>query len=223
MLKLGIDDSGRGPVLGPMILSGVLIDSNLEKQLKKLGVKDSKLLNKEKREILAEIIRKKALSYHTSIILPQEIDARNYMGFNLNRVEAIKTAEIINQINKGLDKIKVIIDCPSRNIEKWTAIVKTYIEKKENLEFQVEHKADLNHISVSAASIIAKSKRESELEILRKKLKVEFGSGYCSDPITRKFLKDNLYKMKKHRIFRQTWQTYKNQQQEIEQRKLKDF
>jgi len=223
MLTLGIDDSGRGPVIGPMILVGVLIDGELEKEFKKLGVKDSKVLSPKKREILASIIRKKALSYHICIIQPTEIDGKTNAGINLNRIEAIKAGEIINKINKGLDKIRVVVDCPSPNTKKWKSQLLNYIEKKENLEIICEHKADKNYVAVSAASIIAKSTREKEIRKIKKKLGIEFGSGYSSDPKTRKFLADHGKKHDGDGIFRKTWSTWKKAYGERKQKKLIDF
>ena len=223
MLILGIDDSGRGPVIGPMIMAGCLIDSELEKEFKTLGVKDSKKLTARRREILAEIIRKKALSYHVSIISAREIDGRTNSGINLNRIEALKAGEIINKINQGLDKIKVVVDCPSPNIEKWKNTLKSYVNKKDNLEFVVEHKADVNHIACSAASILAKSQREKEVRKIKRKIGKDFGSGYTSDPITQKFLKEHAKKHDGDGIFRQTWSTWKKANGERKQKKLIDF
>ena len=130
MLILGIDDSGRGPVIGPMVLAGVLIDSDTEKEFKEKGVKDSKQLTGRKREILAEIIKKKALAFRVLISTPKEIDTKTKAGINLNRIEAIKAGEIINKIRKANPsvKIKVIIDCPSPNIEKWQKTLESQIE-----------------------------------------------------------------------------------------------
>ncbi len=223
MLILGIDDSGRGPVIGPMILVGVLIDSELEKELRQLGVKDSKKLTPRRREILAEIIRKKAFSYHISIISPKEIDGKTNAGINLNRIEAIKAGEIINKMNKGLDKIIVIVDCPSPNARKWRAILMSHITNTENLELYCEHKADSNHIAVAAASILAKSTREKEVGKIKRKLGLDFGSGYPSDPRTKEFLKNHSSKFKKDGIFRETWVTWRKVNGEKKQKKLSSF
>ncbi|MBU3906845.1 MAG: ribonuclease HII [Nanoarchaeota archaeon] len=223
MLILGIDDAGRGPVIGPMILAGCLIDEETEAEFKKLGVKDSKQLTQKRREHLAEIIREKADTFEVAIVYPSEIDGTNHMGINLNHVEAIKSAEIINKINKGFGKIKVIVDCPSPNITKWQDFLKTKIHNLSNLEVSCEHKADRNHIAVSAASILAKCMREKEMDKLKEKYGSEIGSGYCSDPLTCKFLKDYARKYEKDGLFRQTWSTWKNLCDVKSQKKLGEF
>ena len=206
-----------------MILAGCLIDSELEKEFREKGVKDSKKLTDMRREILAEIIRAKALSYQVLVISPQEIDGRTNAGINLNRIEAMKAGEIINKTNQHYDKIKVVVDCPSPNIEKWTRILQAYVEKKDNLEFVVEHKADVNHIACSAASILAKSQREKEVRLIKKKIGKDFGSGYTSDPITQKFLKDYAKKHDGDGIFRKTWSTWKNNCGKKQQKKLGEY
>ena len=220
MLKLGIDDAGRGPVIGPMILAGCLINEEVEKEFKKLGVKDSKQLTDKRREFLAGIIREKAETFEVIIIHPEEIDSKNLEGINLNDVEAFACAQIINKINKGFDNIKVIIDCPSTNLEKWKDLVKTKVSILKNLEVVCEHKADINHIAVSAASILAKSTREKEMSKLKEKYGNEIGSGYSSDPATAKFVEKNLKKYDDHGIFRKSWATWKTAVGRQEQKKL---
>jgi len=224
MLKLGVDDAGRGPVIGPMILAGCLINEKTERELKKLGVKDSKQLTPKRREFLAEIIREKAEAFEIIIIHPEEIDEKNTAGIKLNEVEAFACARIINKINStsnaGGTKIKVVLDCPSTNLTTWRDFLRAEIENLSNLEISCEHKADRNHISVSAASILAKSMREKEMDSLRKKYGSEIGSGYSSDPLTTKFLEKNLKKYNKDGIFRKSWATWKNAAGKREQRGL---
>ena len=220
MLKLGIDDAGRGPVIGPMVLAGCLINEKTEKKLKKLGVKDSKMLTAKRREFLAEQIKKEAELFEVVLAYPPEIEEGNHKGIDLNKVEAIKTAAIINKINKGFNKLQVIIDCPSVGIIKWLDYLKTKIHNLSNLEFICEHKADKNHVAVSAASILAKSMREKEMDILKEKYGKEIGSGYCSDPITCKFLEKYAKKHEKDGLFRRTWTTWKKACANLSQRKL---
>jgi ribonuclease HII len=219
-LILGIDDAGRGPVIGPMILAGCLIDEATEKEFKKLGVKDSKELTPKRREFLAAIIREKAETFEITLAYPNEIDNKLASGTNLNHLEAIKMAEIINKINKGYNRIKVIVDCPSVGISNWTDLLKTKINNLSNLEVVCEHKADKNHIAVSAASILAKSTREKEMDVLKKIYGEEIGSGYTSDPSTIKFLEKNAQKHEDSGIFRKSWETWRTAIDKIGQRKL---
>jgi ribonuclease HII len=222
-LELGIDDAGRGPVIGPMVLAGCLIDEETASELKKLGVKDSKQLTQKRREFLAEKIKEKAETFEVELSYPEEIDGKNADGTNLNSLEAIKTANIINKINKGFKKIRVVIDCPSTNITKWQDFLKTKIKDLSNLEIVCEHKADQNHVSVSAASILAKTVREIEMGKLREKYGDGIGSGYTSDKLTCKFLEDNFRKYGEDGIFRKTWSTWKNVCSKNNQKKLGEF
>ncbi len=225
ILKLGIDDAGRGPVIGPMVLAGCLINRETEDELKKLGVKDSKQLTPRRREFLAEKIREKAEVFEIVLSYPDEIDGHSRKGTDLNKLEAIKSAEIINKINDSFKdrKIKVIIDCPSPSIRKWSDFLKTKINELSNLEISCEHKADKNHVAVAAASILAKSSREKEMDKLREKYGDEIGSGYASDPLTCRFLEKYAEKHKKDGIFRQTWDTWKKVCSRKEQKRLSDF
>jgi ribonuclease HII len=220
---LGIDDAGRGPVIGPMILAGCLIDEKTEKEFSKLGIKDSKQLTQKRREVLAEKIKAGAETFEVALTFPEEIDRTNHEGINLNELEAIKTAEIINKINKGFKKIKVVVDCPSVSIEKWQDLLKTKITNLSNLEISCEHKADKNHVAVSAASILAKCLREKEMTKLKKVYGETIGSGYTSDPVTRKFLEQNHQRYENKGIFRKTWATWKNVVSKNKQRKLGEF
>ncbi len=221
MFKLGIDDAGRGPVIGPMILAGCLMDEKTETKLKRLGVKDSKKLTQKRREFLEKIIKEKSETFEVVIISPREIDSRNKDGTKLNELEAIASARIINKINKGFKKINVIVDCPSPVIIKWQNFLKTKIKNLSNLEISCEHKADKNHVSVSAASVLAKCVREREMAKLKEKYGREIGSGYSSDPLTQKFLEKHAIKHQDEGIFRRTWITWKNAYNKIGQRKLR--
>jgi ribonuclease HII len=220
MLILGIDDAGRGPVIGPMILAGCLIDSKIENELKKLGVKDSKQLTQKRREFLEAKIKEMAETFEVTLAYPEEIDSKNKEGINLNALEAIKMAEVINKINKGYGKIKVIVDCPSVGIEKWKDFLKTKIDNLSNLEVVCEHKADVNYVAVSAASILAKCVREIEMGKLKEQYGQEIGSGYCSDPLTTKFLENHIQSHDNKGIFRKSWSTWKAAASVSEQKRL---
>jgi len=227
-LLLGIDDAGRGPLIGPMILAGVLVDKNQEAFLKKHGITDSKLLEHKRRMGMAKLIQANSLDSEIVKSTPEEIDYSITTGINLNTLEAIKAAEIINKINnekRHNDKIKVVIDCPSINISAWKNTLLRYIKYLDNLEVECEHKADFNHTSVSAASILAKCTREEEIEKIKKQFKStgNIGSGYPSDPATKEFLKKHGSNLKDSGIFRKTWATWKSMFPEPKQSTLGEF
>lgn len=221
-LILGIDDAGRGPIIGPMILAGVLIEKAKEPALKKHGVADSKLLQHSKRIQLAKIIKESALSFHIVKASPEEIDNSINSRINLNTLEAIKTAEIINALAPKKQRIKVIIDCPSTNTSAWKNTLVKYIKTPQNLTILCEHKADFNHPVVSAASILAKVEREEEVSKLKKQYG-DIGSGYPSDPTTKEFLKTNGKALKEKGIFRKSWATWKALFPEKSQSTLEKF
>ncbi len=221
-LVLGIDDAGRGPLIGPMILAGVLLEKDKEVFLKKNNVNDSKMLSHPTRIKLSQLIKESAIAFHITKTSPQEIDSSIKKGTNLNTLEAQKTAEIINALNTKKEKIQVIVDCPSTNISAWKKTLLEFIDSPENLQVSCEHKADVNHPSVSAASIMAKVTREEEVEKLKKKYG-NFGSGYPSDPLTKNFLKLQGNKFKNEGIFRKSWATWKKLYPEKEQTTLKGF
>jgi len=208
-LILGIDDAGRGPVIGPMILAGCLIDEKTRKEFKKIGIVDSKKLTAKRRRYFEKIIKEKAINYSVVLATPEEITSKNKVGTKLNEVEALLCAKIINKLNTGKEKIKIFVDCPSVSISKWDDYLRTHIKNLSNLEVSCEHKADQNHVSASAASILAKCKREREMSKLKEKYGEEIGSGYTSDPSTQKFLKKYAKKYEKEGIFRKTWITWK--------------
>ena len=89
MLILGIDDAGRGPLIGPMILAGVLINKDQEKIIKQSGATDSKLLYHNQRIELSKIIKENSINSKVIKVYPDEIDAAlNSESNNLNKLEA---------------------------------------------------------------------------------------------------------------------------------------
>ena len=212
----GIDEAGRGPVIGPLVISGILIEEKDLPKLRNIKVKDSKLLTPKQREFLFKEIKKIIIKEKTIIIPPQEIDdVLNSEELNLNKLEAIKTAIIINYLKPD----KVTIDCPSTNINAYVDYLKTFLKYEPKIK--AEHKADYKYCEVSASSILAKVTRDKEIEKLKKKYSIEFGSGYPSDPLTQEFLKKNYNKYPE--IFRKTWMTYRNISETKKQKSLSDY
>lgn len=174
----GVDEAGRGPVIGPLVFAGIAV--NDEEKLKKLGVKDSKRHSPARREKLAEEIKKIA-EYETLIITADEIDEKRKV-MTINDVEVEGFAEIIKKLKPDI----VYVDAADVDEERF----KNDILRK--LDFEVEiiskHKADDIYPVVSGASIIAKTTRDYEIEKIKEEIGVDFGSGYPSDVRTRMFL-----------------------------------
>lgn len=214
---VGVDEAGRGPIIGSLFITGVLINQKDEEKLKKEGVKDSKLLTHKKRILLEKKIRKIAKKIKIIQISPSEIDEAidGNNSLNLNWLEAHKTVEIINELTPDI----AIIDSPSPNLFKYKNYIFKLLEKK-NVKLIVEHKADFKYAVVGAASIISKVKREEEIENLKKEYG-EIGPGYMSNKITQNFFKENFEKHPE--IFRKSWTPYKKAVHGKKQLKLNDF
>lgn len=207
----GIDEAGRGAVIGPMVIACVAVES--EKEFIELGVKDSKLLTPEKREELYEKIIKIAKDYAVIKIPAHEIDEMR-KRYSLNFIEAMKIAEIINTMKPK----KVFLDCPQVSTEKFTDILRSML--KHNTEIVAENFADVKYPVVSAASIIAKVERDREIEKLKKEFDFDFGVGYPHDEKTIEFLK----KFKKFpSCIRKSWITAIEIQNQKKQKKLFEF
>lgn len=216
---VGVDEAGRGPVLGPLVMAALAVKEEDVKRLKWLGVKDSKLLNSQAREELFERIREIVHDFRIEVIEPDAVDlSLKDDGSNLNWLEAETSARLVSELNPDT----VILDCPSPNIEAYKEFVSSRLSAAvKEAELIVEHKADLNYIVVAAASIVAKVIRDRAVEHLKSEIGIDFGSGYMSDPKTKDFL-DKYHKEHAH-LFRKCWQSYKNVEINKEQMKLGEF
>lgn len=213
---IGVDDAGRGPVIGSMFLVGVLIGENRENELIELGVKDSKLLVPSVRKrIGATLMRKFDFAFQE--VLPNEIDSSK----NLNYLEAQKMAMVINELaKKTSEKVIAFVDCPSVNTKSWADYLRQFIIDRDRVELHAEHRADAKYPCVSGASIIAKEKREESIEILKQQFHVDFGSGYPSDPKTVLFIKENFNNPTFSKIIRHSWSTVKKLTEQASQKSL---
>ena len=213
----GIDEAGRGPVIGPMVIAGVLIDKEDEPKLKAIGAKDSKLLTPYEREQMFEGIKKIAKDHVILIIQASEIDdaVRGIDGLNLNRLEAKKTAQILNSLKPDI----AYVDSPSTNLSAYSSLIQSQLTIKTKLI--CEHKADANYLSAAAASILAKVTRDREIERIKKEIGIDIGSGYPSDPKTVSFL-DKHY-LSHANLFRKSWSSYTNRANRKFQSTLEGF
>jgi ribonuclease HII len=212
----GIDEAGRGPVVGPLVIVAVTIDADDEKKLVKLGVKDSKDLTPKQRESMYDKIIDIVKDHKIEMLLPSVIDtALETDGTNLNWLEADTSINLI----AALKPDKALLDCPSNNTKAYSDYINERL--KVPCEIIAEHKADEKYPVVSAASIIAKVTRDAEIAKIQSFVDGDLGSGYPADPVTRKFLEENYDKYPE--IFRKTWASYKDVVRMKGQRKLGEF
>jgi|Deesub1362B_J571_1020462.scaffolds.fasta_scaffold02424_10 ribonuclease HII len=185
MKILGIDEAGRGPVLGSLIVAGVVCEEEEQATLMKIGVKDSKKLSPERREeIFEELVS--SFTYRVVEFTPREIDSRHRRRETLNQMEARAMIDLINHFSPDV----AYIDCIGPSTEKFASLL---ANAGIACSLVVEHRADERYPIVSAASIIAKVIRDRKLEMLKQEYG-DFGSGYPSDPRTVAFLEEHIGK-----------------------------
>lgn len=186
MLLGGIDEAGRGSVIGPLVIAGVSLDNEAILYLKNEGVTDSKKITCLKRELLYPKIISCAKSIYICRVDPRTIDS--YVNQNkLNLLES----KFMTIIADNLQADKIIIDACDVNLVRFKqSIVNNLINT--SLKVYCFHKADSDNIAVSAASIVAKVTRDRQIKKIERKLNEQIGSGYPSDPITKIFIKNNI-------------------------------
>jgi ribonuclease HII len=211
---VGIDEAGRGPVIGPMVLAGVLIEEGQEDKLRALGVKDSKLLTPKQREYLEKEIIELVKDYYVVNVSAKQIDELREHK-NLNIIEADNMAKIINKL--GGDE--AIIDAPQVSTDKFASIVRASLTVKTKII--AENKADVNYPVCAAASILAKVERDRQIRNIEKKNNILVNTGYPHDPVTIAFLKS--CKGNYPDFVRKSWDTASRIAEERKQRDLRDY
>jgi ribonuclease HII len=206
MLIAGVDDAGRGAIIGPLIIAGVLSEEKDLPKLVALKVKDSKLLSPKRRTELSEAIRALGLKYHVEKLWPKEIDkvVNSHIKLQkLNRLEAQTMAKVIEALKPNM----AIVDASDVNEARYKEHILESLSYKP--EIISEHKADRNFPIVSAASIIAKVERDKAIAELTQKFG-EMGCGYPTDPQTIAFLENWLRQYDEYPDFvRKSWKPAK--------------
>jgi len=215
----GVDEAGRGPVFGPLVIAGVTIQDDSE--LKEIGVRDSKKLTPNRREILAKKIREIAEKYEIIIISASDIDDMRKV-MTLNELEVSAFSKIIEKLRPDV----CYVDSADVNQERFGMDILSKLSFKPKIISK--HKADDIYPVVGAASIIAKTTRDENVrkiaQELEKKLNLPLGSGYPADPVTKKFLKTWIRaygELPPHT--RRSWETAQRLMKENKTRKLDDY
>jgi ribonuclease HII len=186
----GIDEAGKGPVIGPMCIGGVLADKEKIDSLKNLGVADSKKLAPKKREHLAHQIRKYAQKVYIFEVSPSQIDELRKV-MTMNQIMVLGFSRVLEELQPDM----AYVDAADVNATRFgnnlkAQYAKKFPEKANELTVVSEHQADATYPIVSAASIVAKVRRDELIKELEKKIGIDFGSGYPSDPKTKRFLEE---------------------------------
>ncbi|MDA4137467.1 MAG: ribonuclease HII [Thaumarchaeota archaeon] len=201
----GIDEAGRGSIIGPLVVAGVCASAEALKEFEEMGVRDSKMLSPEARSSLyCEIVRLSKVVHFAPIEI-DEIDHYVFFGTRrrkLNFLEALHMAKVIPM----LEAEEVFVDAPDTNPRMFTEELSGMLDPCPRIVAQ--HKADRNFVVVSAASIVAKVERDRAVELLRG-VHGDFGSGYPSDPQTISFLKEWVLREGLRPAFsRKSWKTW---------------
>lgn len=203
-LIMGCDEAGRGSVIGPMVLAGLVFDERALKRVVNIGVRDSKALTPKSRGRLYDALKDLAEEVCVIKLKPRLIDAyvvdKEGRGKNLNVLEAETIAKMISRVKPSI----VYVDCPDPRTERFTNMIK--MAAGYSAKVICEHNADSRRLVVAASSIVAKVTRDREVERLRKTWG-DFGSGYPSDPKTRRFLHELILRGGRPEIVRWSWKT----------------
>jgi ribonuclease HII len=179
----GVDEAGRGSIIGPLVVAGVGIRESKLAELRKMGVRDSKTLTPRARARLFGQIIRIVDSICVRKVAPEEVDG-SVMLHGLNRLEARVMAGVIDSI--GADEIYV--DCCDVNPARFRESIDQRLSCRPRKLHSLHHADSLN-VVVSAASIIAKITRDQEIQEIRNKYGPEIGSGYPSDATTMDFIR----------------------------------
>lgn len=198
---LGVDEAGRGPVLGPMVYGAVFCPMDKHDDLKKTyGVDDSKKLSATVREsIFAQLLNsnnnvdKTTSNHHLLKVLTPEYLSSSMLKkdkYNLNAISHDTVIELAKEAKRIIET-----ELKGKLKEMYVDTVgpeKTFQAKLEkelpDVHITVAKKADSLYACVSAASIVAKVTRDRVVEELAAKHKATLGSGYPGDPLTKKYM-----------------------------------
>jgi len=215
----GIDESGRGPVIGPLVIAGVTFEKDLV--LIENNVRDSKKVTPKRREVLAKKIKETSVDHEIVVISASDIDDMRKV-MTLNEIEVNVFSKIISKLKPDV----CYVDSADVDDKRFGRDILSRLSFKP--EIISRHKADEIYPIVGAASILAKTRRDKEVwrieQELKKKLNLPLGSGYPADPVTQKFLRtwvDTFGELPPYT--RCSWKTAQRILKENSMKKLDDF
>ena len=213
MWTVGVDEAGRGPVIGPLVVGAVALPTADLKMLSERGVKDSKDLTHKKRIKLVEWFHEQSelRGWKYSLIEcgPERVD-NGVQTTGLNILEVELFAEALTEIHHQVDQpLHVLNDACDVNEQRFTDRIAARLPNWPWADSTIhsEHKADGTFPIVGMASILAKVERDNKIQQLTQEIGIPLGSGYPSDPNTIAALPGLLLQSQPHAALRWSWKT----------------
>lgn len=209
--SIGVDEAGRGPVIGPLVVCAISIPSNDYHILREIGARDSKTLSKSKRDTIYKLIHEEASERNWNIGIvecePFRIDHNSSVS-NLNELEVTLFSEAIKNSNGNDGSGSIFLDACDVNQERFGNNVKSKLGPSwGDWRITSEHSMDSSNSLVAASSIVAKVTRDSAMQKLSNDIGIDLGSGYPSDPKTRSSINELISGKNPHECLRWTWST----------------
>ncbi len=232
IILCGGDEAGRGALLGPLVISLVAAKKGAISKFSRIGVRDSKLLSRRRREMLYDAIQDISTEVKVDMITPMDINDAMKNSVSLNELEAMRFARLYDSVEADVDVL--YLDSPDVIADKFGIRVNMasskptkpsgvkQIKRNDGAKYAkiiAEHKADAKYPVVSAASIVAKVTRDKAMDAISDELGMELGSGYPSDEVTIEAVKRNLDSQELLKHVREYWATMQN----IKQTRLTNF
>ncbi|NMC61152.1 MAG: ribonuclease HII [Candidatus Methanofastidiosa archaeon] len=215
----GVDEAGRGPVIGPLVVASFSIPEERISEVESLNVKDSKKLTPKRRIELFPEILKLSNNYLFKIISSDYLNSE-MKKYTLNEIELKAFIDVIIGLKNPLRRI--FCDSCDVNTNRFSQNIKIGIlDYHPESEVIASHKAEDKYPVVAAASILAKVKRDELIRNIEEEIGVNIGSGYPNDPKTRSFLEDYYKKNNSFPDFVRTeWKTLKSIKDSFNQTRL---
>jgi ribonuclease HII len=183
-MRIGADEAGKGPALGPMVAAAVRADPQALPE----NLDDSKRLTPNSREQLdADLRDDPSVAVAVAVISPERIDAPDT---DMNSLGVAAQAEAVAGLAEPADHL--IADAADTDAGRFGSRLSDTInaEGGPKLDVTAEHGADESHPIVSAASVVAKVERDRRMTSIGAEYDGDVGSGYPGDPTTRTFLEN---------------------------------
>ncbi|CUT04151.1 ribonuclease HIII [Candidatus Chrysopegis kryptomonas] len=194
---IGVDESGKGDFFGPLVIAGVVSNENLNKELEKFGVKDSKKLSDKRVFELSEKIKEVCI-VNVVVIKPKRYNELTEK-LNLNKLLAWGHARVIENLLKEIEKVG--FKCSSAISDQFgdeNYLLNSLMQMGKKINLIQTPKADETDIAVASASILARAEFLKQLKILSEKYGMNFPKGAGQNVINfanefvKKFGKDEL-------------------------------